>query len=200
MDPVSIEDIILAAKRCYHADQFSECARLCEQVVKRSDASDSDRSTALHLLGDVYLDLERFELAERVYGSLIEIEKSDVAYANRGFSLLSQGKWELALRDYLNAVQLNPKNLVAAKFTAECYISLGRPNEAIELLLKSANENADYADAFRVLGIAYSKRDMWFDAYKAFDRALSIDPEDGYSKRAIEQIENLTKGEGEAGN
>jgi tetratricopeptide (TPR) repeat protein len=94
---------------------------------------------------------------------------------------------------------LNPKNLVAAKFAAECYISLGRPNEAIELLLKSANENADYADAFRVLGIAYSKCELWFDAYKAFDRALSIDPEDEYSGRAIVQIENLTKGEGGAG-
>ena len=187
--------ILKQAIHSYEEDKFDECIGYCEAIIANKDASDKVRATAMYLLGDVYLDLERFEQADALFDSLVALDKSDVAFANRGFSLFCQRKWPAALENYFEATRLNPKNWVAVGFTAECLVQLGQPERAIKLLVEAAGNGADHPKVFRILGASYSKQEKWIDAYGAFYKALSMDPDDEFSKNAIEAIERLANDE-----
>jgi tetratricopeptide (TPR) repeat protein len=191
MDAIPTNDLFEMATRYFKDEQYGDCIRLCESVLARKGESVSVRVTTMHLLADAFLDLEQYEKAENTFTSIIEVEKSDTAYANRGFAFMAMKKWDLALRDYLEAIRLNPENISAIDFAAECQVKLGQVTEAIHLLSTVISNGAKYGRLFKGLGLAYSKIDKWSDAYKAFDRAVKLDPNDEYSRRAIRSIEKL---------
>jgi len=195
-DPREIDDLIRQAKISYEADQYAECIRLCEVLLQNSQPLSRTRVTALYLLGDVYIDLEQFREAIRIYDMLIANENNDIVYANRGFAYMSLGNWNSALREYLAAIQSNPNNVIAVKFAAECYMALGNNAAAISLILKIISTKSDNGALHRTIGLAYSRSEQWIEAYKAFSRAISLDPNDEISITAKNQIEKLANGRG----
>jgi len=189
MEDYPTSSLLEKAKQAYKNDQYSECVRFCEIALSRDTESKADQIQIMHLLADVLLDLEQFPKAVDLYSKLLALETSDIAFANRGYAFFEMKQWNLALHDYLEAIRINPANMIATGFVAECHLKSGNPETAISFLLQAIKSKPTWGRLHRILGHAYSSKGEWSDAYSAFRNAVDLDPADEVSKRAFLEIE-----------
>ena len=184
------QELLETAKRAYLDDRFSDCISLCLRVEKIASRASACRTTALHLLGEAQMDLDQFDAAEATYSKLLQVDKTDIAYANRGFCRMEQKKWALASSDYHEAIGINPTNLIAVKFAGECMMHLKNFIGAISLLEEYSIKESD-AGIHHVLGLCYCHMGRYSDGYREFAKAVKIDPEYDASAEMMLKIREM---------
>lgn len=94
--------------------------------------TDPERSAYYQSRGDFYFDLGEYELAEKDYQKYISLKPSDpLGYIGIGRNYKQQGKYEEAIRWFDKALQLRSSDYSKGyAFRSECYIALGRFDEA----------------------------------------------------------------------
>jgi tetratricopeptide (TPR) repeat protein len=101
------------------------------------------------------------------------------AYNRRGLIHHSQGEYELALRDYKRALELDPKNALHYYWTGALYHFLERREEAISIYQKAISvADANDSQLYTNLGDVYSELGYWSEAKTNFKKAIEINPTD----------------------
>lgn len=170
----------------------AECIRVIDAVTQRELSLPPKAEMLLrYLRGDALHDAGDFFGAVAVYGEILKLEPSDVAYGNRGLAYWEMGDFQKALDDYLEAVRWNPLNAIALRGAGEMLIKLDRPAEAACHLEAAVKLDPKYGPAYRALGVAYDNSEEWLKSYQALKHAVEINPEDKAAAAGIARIERL---------
>ncbi|GAT34336.1 TPR repeat-containing protein [Terrimicrobium sacchariphilum] len=184
--------VVRAAVYLHEQGKSAESIRVIDAVNRREQPLPPKAKMLLrYLCGDALHDVGDFFGAAEVYGEILKLEPSDIAYGNRGLAYWEMGEFQKALDDYLEAVKWNPLNAIALRGAGEMLIKLDRPAEAACHLEAAVKLDPKYGPAYRALGVAYDNCEEWLKSYQALKHAVEINPEDKASAAGIAKIERL---------
>ena len=97
-------------------------------------------------------------------------ENQRVASAHRGLgeAYMGQQEYSRALREFMSAEELYPKDHLLQEDLGLAYLAKGATDKAIEHLKKSLKIKPDYSPARNNLGIAYIEKQDWKNAIDCF--------------------------------
>lgn len=185
---------IQAAATLRNRGRLTDAKRLIRRLLKKRIVVSRKTETILkHLLADCLLDELRFAEAVLTYNSILEKSKDATAYANRGLAYWELRQYEQALNDYLMAVSLSPRDMVAHRSAGELSNRLGHYSKAVEHLNKALKLDPDCSRTFSALGISYYNLKDWLKAYRALRKAVELDPTNQIARRGLRKLENHLK-------
>ena len=140
----------------------------------------------------------KLDKALKVFESILEVHEDAEVYANMGYIMSAQGKFQEAIVSFRKAVMINNVHAKAYKSIGEVYIKKGEPRQAEQYFQKagdiflerdqddeaeeSFNEvlklNPETTNVYNSLGILHRKRKSFKDAVRMYEAALKIDPAD----------------------
>ena len=145
-------------------------------------------------LGNAYLRLKRFDLAEEAFRQAIGVASDrlslELLHSSLGHCLAEQGKYEEAASEMREAINLGPRK-------AEYYYALGnisgkeeRYQEAAVCFKMVLRLDANYLKAYRMLAITYAHLGSKQEAERLMEIYLRSNPEDAPEiKGAIDSIQ-----------
>ncbi|MFQ5431303.1 MAG: tetratricopeptide repeat protein [Nitrospinota bacterium] len=140
----------------------------------------------------------KLDKALKVFENILAVHEDAEVYANMGYIMSAQGKFEDAMVAFRKAVMINNVHAKAYKSIGEVYIKKGEPDEAENYFQKagdiflerdqdneaeeSFNEvlklNPNTTNVYNSLGILHRKRNNYKEAARMYEAALKIDPTD----------------------
>jgi tetratricopeptide (TPR) repeat protein len=96
----------------------------------------------------------------------------------RATAYQQKGELDRAIKDYEQAIALNPGDATAYYNRGVAYGSKGEWDRAIRDYGQAIQHRPDDAAAFRNRGFAYQEKKQFDRAMQDFDRAIEIDPKD----------------------
>jgi TolB-like protein len=171
------------------ADPKSQTAEIAEgfrllRVAIRIDENDCEALSALSRATAMWtrdFDTAK-ELADRAVSS--NPNAAD-AWVHRGFTYLTAGLPEEAIKSFERAIRISPfdrllaSNLVGMAFA---FMDLGRFDEAVAMAKKALQKNQAYGAAYRCLAAALAHLGLDAEARKTATRLLEIEPDFRISK------------------
>ena len=161
--------------------QLAEAERLY-QATLQSQASHAD---ALHMLGLVYYQTQRFQLATEFIGRAIEINPRNPDYLNNhGLALHANQQFETAIYSYQQALALQPKDLNVQLNLANALLEAARFEDAsfyYRRLLQASNRDdirAALVHCLSSLGNAAHQKSQFAIAENMFKEAVSLSAND----------------------
>jgi len=109
--------------------------------------------------------------------TLAVTECNPVINNNLGVVLAEQGKYDLAVENYLKAIRYCPDYAEAYNNLAIAYSQIGRYDEVIQACKQAIKFKPDYAKAHYNLGSAYSKVGRYNEAIEAYMQAIKFEPD-----------------------
>lgn len=155
--------------------------RLSEAETAAKDALriDSNAKSVYAVLGMVYIDMDRLDLANFiVQKALTTVKGGDDSklYLVLGRIYQKQDKPASARDNYLKALELDP-NLVAARiWLSDYYLDNRNFGDTVPLLETARDLSPNEAAIYYNLGIAYRGVGRYEDSAKAYNKALELDP------------------------
>lgn len=144
-------------------------------------ALDDTYAPTYAFLGEIYLDLGKYDLAQSNLERALELDTQGVAIAdafrNLGLFYSNQGRWDEALQPYLAALQNAPNQAYIAVELANNYIALGEIDQAIAVLAPLAERNPRDTTVLFSLGNAHTRNGDFDRAFEYYRRCLDIDPD-----------------------
>ena len=128
----------------------------------------------LHLSGWFYSLLYPY-----IYHSffLLTLTSYSIPYSNLGVYYHKQGKSQVALSAYEQAVRLSPRFSEAWYGLGTVYWSLGNIDDAMEAWNHAVETKPDFASAHNNLGSAYAASGQYESAIEAYKKAVAIKPD-----------------------
>ena len=83
-------------------------------------------------------------------------------------------QYQRALDDFTKAIELNPRELTYYSELAYVNMRVGRNQEAIDVLKKSLKIDAEYAEGYRLIGVAYLQLKQNAEACEYFNKAKEL--------------------------
>lgn len=108
------------------------------------------------------------------YFQAVNGQVNDVFYSYRADAALQSRQYQRALDDYAKAIELNPKELIYRAELAVANIRIGRNEEAIRLLQEAIALDEKYAEAHRLMGLAYVQMKKKAEARSCFEKAKAL--------------------------
>ena len=99
---------------------------------------------------------------------------NDGFYNLRGQACLESKQYQRALDDFTKAIELNPRELTYYSELAYVNMRVGRNQEAIDVLKKSLKIDAEYAEGYRLIGVAYLQLKQNAEACEYFNKAKEL--------------------------
>ena len=106
--------------------------------------------------------------------------------ALRGVELAKEGKTNQAIDEFLNAIEVNPKDTLSRLHLASIYEREGRIDEAIYHLEKVLKFEPRNLTAHNNLGVLYDRKGMSGEAIGEFEALLEIDPKNSLASKNLE--------------
>ena len=97
-------------------------------------------------------------------------------YKNRGSAYESKGQYELAIKDYTQAIQLGDKDTVLLRRRGDSYFDLGQYDRAIQDFDEAIRKDPADAFSFRDRGDAYGAKGEYDRALQDLDQAVKLTP------------------------
>jgi tetratricopeptide (TPR) repeat protein len=128
--------------------------------------------------------------AETTYRKQIRVDGNNaVAHNNLANALRDQGNYEEAIKEYKEAIRLDPKVMTSYINLGNMYqYSLDKKDEAVKVYQEAISQNPDSADAYVLLGILYESSGDKDSAKKNFQEVLDMQPENQAAKAGMERI------------
>lgn len=127
--------------------------------------------------GKSYLELKRYELAERDLTKAIEIApQQEWTWHLRGRAMAGLGKREQAIADFTKALEMNPQDSGALGHRGLARMKLKRLDEAIADLTKAVALEPQRNWLWQGRADAHAAREAWDLALSDYQRAVQCDP------------------------
>ncbi len=97
-----------------------------------------------------------------------------IFYNNRGIDYGEKGEYDLAIKDFEKALELNSKFAEAYNNLGNAYDDKGDFDKAIAAFNMAIKLKSDFVDAYVNRGVAYGKRDKFDEAINDFTAAINI--------------------------
>lgn len=108
------------------------------------------------------------------YYDAVKGNVNDVFYYYREQAALKARQYQRALDDLVKAIELNPKNLTYRAELAVVNIRVGRNEEAVKILKEALEIDPQYAEAYRLIGIAQIQMKQKDAACESFAKAKDL--------------------------
>ena len=146
-------------------------------------------------LAEIYMQLELFESASKVYAKLLEDDpKQPVVLSNLGAALLRLGQVDEAFDILSYCLELDPRMIYARINLGGVLQGKERFKEALENALEAVSIDPTHTLAFNNLGSAFTDLSMYSEAKHAFETAAMLDP------LSVDTLLNLAGCESKMGN
>ncbi len=99
-----------------------------------------------------------------------------MAYSNRGFGLLQEGRLDAAILDFESALRAKPDYAYAQNNLGEALLKEGRAAEAIPHFKKALEDRPDYAEPYDNLGVILFQNGQLDAAISNLEKATKINP------------------------
>lgn len=99
---------------------------------------------------------------------------NDLFYYNREQAALKARQYQRALDDMAKAIELSPEDLLYRAELAVVNIRVGRNEEALNVLKAALEIDPDYAEAYRLMGIAQIQLKQEKEACESFAKAKAL--------------------------
>ncbi len=105
------------------------------------------------------------------------IPNNDVLRCYLGWFLMDQGKLDEAVKNFNEALQINPNFAVAHGNIGCVFVQMGKPNEAIRHFTEALQIEPDSAKVHNNLGAVLAQQGKVDEAVKHYTRALQLEPD-----------------------
>ena len=125
----------------------------------------------------VLMDAGKARLAIADYDAYYDAVKgkvNDVFYYYCEQAAMKSRQYQRALDDIAKAINLNPKELMYRAELAVINIRVGRSEEAVKVLQEALKVDANYAEAYRLMGLAYVQLKQEEQACSSFAKAKEL--------------------------
>ena len=156
---------------------------------KKALAIDPGYAPAKNNLGTAYMEKKDWDTAIKLFKEVA----GDLLYAtpqfplsNLGWAYYNQGEYELALKYYHEALEINSQFLNALRGLGLTYIAMGKGPEAVAILEVSVKHypQPQYAQLHFDLGEAYTLSRNYEKAFNAFQKVLKLVPNTPLARKA----------------
>lgn len=159
----------------------SEAIRLSKKLVDIYPHEAKSHS----IYGDFMLREERYEDARESFRTAVQMDPDHPVIWSQILLLDSELQdFEGMAKDSEDAVELFPTNASFYLFGGIAYNGLSNPSEAINMLEAGKemviDDDISLLEFYSALGSAYNDEKRYTDSDKAFDKALSIDPDNSF--------------------
>ena len=136
-----------------------------------------------------------FELTERdmvvlLYKSIFDNHEGADAYLNRGTDCSNLGQYQRAIKDYNQAIRIDPQNAGAYINRGVAYLNLSQPEQAIKDFDEAIVVDPQFANAYLNRALAYTLLGKGKEAEQDVDRAVRLGLDRGMLDAAIEALKN----------
>tara|TARA_B100001175_G_scaffold295438_1_gene283483 strand:+ start:398 stop:2341 length:1944 start_codon:yes stop_codon:yes gene_type:complete len=129
------------------------------------------------LIGIIYLQLKKFNLAVDFFEKTINLDKNNIgAYNNLGASLQHLNKFEEAIKVYNKVLKLKPDFTDALNNLAICLVNLKKYSQAISSYEEILKINKNNFIVYNNLGNIYKELNQYKNSIKNYNKALEINP------------------------
>jgi len=188
-ETAAIPQALREANEHHQARRLPEAEALCQQIL-RGEPSNPD---ALHLLGLIAYQVGKNEIAAGLICKAIQISPSGPMYSNLGLVFQAQGKLDLAVASYSQALSLNPDYAEVYNNLGNAFYAQGKLDAAVESYHGALALKPDYAEAHNNLGVALLAQGIFDAAVESYLQALSLKPD--YAE-AYSNLGNALKDQG----
>ncbi len=168
--------LIAQAVGLHQGGRLTEAAALYQQIL----AQVPRHFDAMHLLGVIALQEERYEEAERLIGAALRFNPEHVtALGNLGTTLLRAGKLEAARKNFERTVKLQPNDEIPWSNLGTALRQLGRSQDALVPLRRAYAINPGSVTVCNLLGACLLDTGDAQAAAKMFEAGTIADPANG---------------------
>ena len=108
------------------------------------------------------------------YYKVVNGQVNDVFYQLRGQAELRARAYQRALDDYRRAIEMNPEEATYRAELAAVHITVGQYAEAVGVLDEALERNPNYADLYRLKGLALLQLKKKKEARPLLDKAKEL--------------------------
>jgi len=136
----------------------------------------------------VIQDVEKEIKPEETLRTVQHLLPLDTRYIERGLSCYQKGDYNEAIKQFQEALKLNPGKAEIHYNLGLTYQAKGLLNEAVEEYRKALEINPEDAETHNNLGIVYYNQGSYRKAIEEFKLALSINPDFEIARKNLEVI------------
>ncbi len=134
-----------------------------------------DDATLHQLLGEVYMELNRFDLASEMFEKATELSDVDAdLQAQIARSEVGRGDRVKALGILRDALLAQPESITAGIMLAQLHLEGEEYAEAIEVLRRLLEEHPQNPTILNLIGTAHAAKNELPEAIAAYDQALAL--------------------------
>jgi Tfp pilus assembly protein PilF len=171
---VDIQELFESAVRYYESGDWDRANHACVKILK----DHPEHADALHLMGLLLMQLERYNLAMQSFEKAIQQKPDDpFLHYNLGNALREDGQNERAIPCFEESLRLDPQMEASSYNLGIIFQKLGETDKAIEYYQKTLRMNPQAADVYNNLGILSQEKGEIDDAIRYFYKAIHINPD-----------------------
>ncbi len=160
-------------KNYLHSREYEKAGEIAQQVLNENP-KDFDLAISV---GDVYYELEKYQLAYSAYTQAKNIKSKDSKVNLKiGRTLVKLGKPAEAITEIKKALDADKKNVDLILELSDAYIASGMLKEAELEITNARSIDSKNANVFLMLGKLYYEQKIWELARSNYEEALTIDP------------------------
>ena len=167
--------------------QFNIDINLSKQIYNTIVFLEKNEYMALAQLGVISFLEENYDDAINFLSQSIEISSSAYTLNDRASCYRNLSKFDLAIKDYLSAISINPELPFIYNNIASVYAVVGEFEKAVEYYNKALFKDKEYTLAFNNLASVFLDNKQYELALENIQNALAINPEyaPAYNNRGV---------------
>ncbi len=168
-NPISINPLSINIGLAHHkAGRLGEAQAVYRQILQQTP-EDPD---ALHLSGLIAYQTGNNEAAIKLIGKAIQVKPSAAMHYNLATALQKQGKFEVAIRHFEQALQLKPDYPEASNNLGTTLMTLGNLGQALKYYQQALASNPDFAEAHSNIAVVLQKQGKLDSALQSYRTAI----------------------------
>jgi len=169
---------------------------LAEKHYKKALDLDPNYSQARNNLGNVYIDQQKWDEAIVCYKTVTKDLVYTTPYfplSNLGWAYYNKKEYGLAEKYYLDALNLEPRFLLAMLGLGRTYTALGRTADATGVLEKAAEVYPQTPEVYMDLADAYKASKNYRKAMDSYRKVIELAPNTVLAYKANKEINKLNQ-------
>jgi len=179
--PIGAADLgaVTLAQAVQLALEHHQAGRLhqAEQIYQKVLQADPNYADALHLLGVIAYQVQKYAIAEQLIARAITLNPAAATYrSNLGNVLRETDRPQAAVEQYRQALALQPDYAEAHNNLGNAFQALDQFDAAIACYRQAILCQAAYPEAYNNLGQALASQGQFEQAVAAFQQAIALNP------------------------